>query len=46
MYFLLFCLGFVSFSPTLYLGFNFVVKTSASGDSTSFSLAPNSDGYR
>ena len=43
MYFLLFCLGFVGFSLPLYLGFNFVVKTSVSKDNTSFSLALDSN---
>jgi hypothetical protein len=43
MYFILFCLGFVGFSPPLYLGLNFVVETSPSGDSTPFSLVPDSD---
>jgi hypothetical protein len=41
--FLLFCLGFVGFSLHLVLGYIFVVETSASGDSTSFSLVPDSD---
>jgi hypothetical protein len=43
MYFMLFCLGFVGFSLPLYLGFNFVVETNASGESTSFSSASDSD---
>jgi hypothetical protein len=43
MYFLLFCLGIVGFSFSLYLGFNFVGETSASENNTPFSLAPNSD---
>jgi hypothetical protein len=42
-YFLLLCLGFVGFSLHLVLRFIFVVETSASGDSTSFSLVPDLD---
>ena len=41
--FLLFYLGFMGFSLYLVLGFIFVVETSASGDSTPFSLVPDSD---
>jgi hypothetical protein len=41
--FLLFCLGFFGFNLHLVLGYIFVVETSACGDSTLFSLIPNSN---